>query len=336
MIEKYYQILGVSDKATVNEIKLAYRKKAKELHPDRNKSENAHEQFIFLTEAYEYLTNLKTVKRFKRVVSNEYIRKREQTKASERAKKYAQMQYEDFLKSDYYKTASSIDTIYHHFYFFSSITALVVLPITATIIYGESGFLKSLFIMFVTLPWTVKGLRYSPPLDFRKLLNSFLYIILTKEFLFVSITIINLLLFFIIVFQTLISLYLLFVIFTITVIIIFILTKWLFKINKFKQLFFTFCLTPFIINLFFVINFTFSTNATLETYHFIKEKQRVRVRNGSQESTLIILDNNKYSEYPIIRIFFDYEPMQYKNHITYTFKDGLFGIRIMKDYHFYR
>ena len=44
----YYKILDVTENSTAAELKSAYRKRAKELHPDRNKSPNAHQEFIFL------------------------------------------------------------------------------------------------------------------------------------------------------------------------------------------------------------------------------------------------------------------------------------------------
>lgn len=50
----FYKILGVDKSATVNEIKKIYRKKAKEMHPDKNPDNpNAAELFQDLSAAYK-------------------------------------------------------------------------------------------------------------------------------------------------------------------------------------------------------------------------------------------------------------------------------------------
>ena len=51
----YYEILEVSREATKEEIKSAFRKKARTLHPDVNKAPDAEEKFKELGKAYETL-----------------------------------------------------------------------------------------------------------------------------------------------------------------------------------------------------------------------------------------------------------------------------------------
>ncbi len=53
----YYQTLGVSKNASDAEIKAAYRKKALEWHPDRNKDPKAAEKFKEINQAYEVLSD---------------------------------------------------------------------------------------------------------------------------------------------------------------------------------------------------------------------------------------------------------------------------------------
>ena len=53
----YYEILGVSRDAGKDEIKSAFRKKARELHPDVNKAPDAEEKFKELGKAYETLSD---------------------------------------------------------------------------------------------------------------------------------------------------------------------------------------------------------------------------------------------------------------------------------------
>ena len=51
----HYEVLGLNGKTTEEEIKKAYRKLAKQLHPDKNQATDAEDKFKELSAAYEVL-----------------------------------------------------------------------------------------------------------------------------------------------------------------------------------------------------------------------------------------------------------------------------------------
>ena len=53
----YYEVLGVSRQDSEEEIRKAFRRKAMEYHPDRNKDPNAEEKFKEINEAYQVLSD---------------------------------------------------------------------------------------------------------------------------------------------------------------------------------------------------------------------------------------------------------------------------------------
>jgi len=55
-MKDHYAVLGIASDATDDEVRQAYRRKALQFHPDRNKASDAADRFRDVQEAYETLT----------------------------------------------------------------------------------------------------------------------------------------------------------------------------------------------------------------------------------------------------------------------------------------
>src|SRR6476661_8718397 len=62
----YYKTLGVDKKASQEDIKKAYRKLARQYHPDTNKDAGAEERFKQISEAYDVLGDADKRKKYDR------------------------------------------------------------------------------------------------------------------------------------------------------------------------------------------------------------------------------------------------------------------------------
>jgi len=65
----YYRLLGVHAGASQRAIRSAYRRLARQYHPDMAKGEDAARQFLLIREAYEVLSDPKKREQFNRVIS---------------------------------------------------------------------------------------------------------------------------------------------------------------------------------------------------------------------------------------------------------------------------
>jgi curved DNA-binding protein CbpA len=111
----YYKVLNISENATLEEIKKAFRELAKEYHPDKNKSSDASVKFREVFEAYEILKNKITKDifderrrkfynkksaefnndKYTKSETYEYVKK----EANKRAEYFSKMTFDDFLQS---------------------------------------------------------------------------------------------------------------------------------------------------------------------------------------------------------------------------------------------
>lgn len=74
-MNNYYDILGVQQTATHEEIKKSYRKLAFQFHPDRNQNDiNAENKFKEISTAYETLSDLNKRNLYDRKISQDKIK----------------------------------------------------------------------------------------------------------------------------------------------------------------------------------------------------------------------------------------------------------------------
>ena len=127
-INDYYEILGIQSNASIDDIKKAYRKKARLYHPDINPDPDAKDHFISITEAYEFL-----IENYQKIKTDDQLyqqamddwRKYRQDRSRKRASVYARSSYETFKSTKFYKTTRIFDGTSIIFSFIVSIMVLV-------------------------------------------------------------------------------------------------------------------------------------------------------------------------------------------------------------------
>lgn len=246
------------------------------------------------------------------------------------------------LKEAHSHTAHAVITLSEHLAYLFAVSILIVLPLVATIMKGVEGAIVSGMIIVITSPVTVQILRSVKTVSFSRFFQAIGQLLRTKLFQLLLLTIFNVGILLKVGIQTMIPFYKLLTLLLMAIAIGFLLTHyWLQGKVRRQSVFISTGLIPLLINLFFLINFLFSHSPFTERYHFAKSYQRVvsqvgksSYRGSIQQTTSIILEENKYAAYPGIRTFLDYETMQHATSITYTFRNGLFGIAVVTDFKF--
>lgn len=128
-VSDYYKVLGIEPDSTIDEIKKAYRKKARKFHPDLNSLPGAKESFIQATEAYEFLLTYREKIAADEEEYNKLIddwRKYRQNRSRYRANVYAHASYNSFTSSNFYKTTRIFDGTTIIFSLLISVLVLIV------------------------------------------------------------------------------------------------------------------------------------------------------------------------------------------------------------------
>jgi hypothetical protein len=131
-INDYYRILDLPAESTLEDIKKAYRKKARLYHPDINPDPDAKEKFIIATQAYEFLIayhdKIRTdMEEYQKAMED--WRKYRQDRSRRRANAYAHTSYNKFRNTSFYKTTRIFDGTA---ILFSLIVSVLVLVLSVT------------------------------------------------------------------------------------------------------------------------------------------------------------------------------------------------------------
>lgn len=343
-IETYFQILGLESNATKEEIMRAYREKAKQLHPDRNPSPDAHEQFILLVEAYNFLSDPKPKKVGREMENEAPVENKWEFRehARKQAQEYANMRYEEFKKTNHYRNTQAVKTVFEHLYALVLVT-MFLSPLWGYLYNGRIGLLVGVVVMFVTSPVWVDLFREKNVINLLTFAQSILIVFKTRVFRYFVVLCIHLFLLFRFTLNNQLS------IFSFIFILVFLyglsIAFFQFKLpgaSKISKIRLNLFIIPTIFNLFFIANFAFSSHPSKEVYAFEHKVSKYGTGRGYilnpkpvfEKSSHIYLENDAYQDYLWFRIFFDYPSMEYKREITYTFEEGLFGIRVLKEYEF--
>jgi len=165
----YYQVLGISRDANIEQIKQAYRIKAKLYHPDINKKENAKRDFQIINEAYRVLIN--TEKRrwydFKlKYPSTTGLKPQAKTRNDYASYYRAYTRYQQAHEEKEYfakYTKTLLDKILFYFLIVSGVLAVIFG--TIQLIFGKWEGLDSLsglifgiwFLLFLIYGWNLMG-----------------------------------------------------------------------------------------------------------------------------------------------------------------------------------
>ncbi len=328
-LQLYLQVLGVTENATIDEIKKAYRERAKLFHPDLNKETNAHEKFVLINEAYEFLIDYKSGKQTFLDASQSRQTVEDKIKAARaRAAAHARMRYDAFTQTEYYKSTTSLADMLDVFISLASLIVFMLITVFAYKQNGTSGLIGALIIDILGIAVIYMITLNRSDITVTRYLHSFLYFIKWRYFHLAFLVLINIWIFIRIGFNTFISTEALAVVYVLLPLLLFYILRYK---GKQKPQLISFGLLPAFISLLLIINFTFSGPQKHETYFY-----HLAQDDTGKESTLIYLEGDVYYEFTGVRLFLNFSEVISHNVIHYQTATGLLGIRVVKSYSFSR
>lgn len=174
-IAQYNDVLEIKENLNAEELRQLYRKRAKELHPDRNSDPASHDRFILLGEAYEFYSamlkklndqNKSSTFKSKKFPEHYYKEKwnvEKRMAARSRAAKKAKMKYEHYEKMGY---AHRLEKFFYAFEIIKFIQALLLLTLLPAFLFQQDqfrGLSVAIFVISITYKlWYPSITRFLP------------------------------------------------------------------------------------------------------------------------------------------------------------------------------
>ena len=321
MSQKYYDILGVKSDASLQEIKRAFRIRAKHIHPDVNKSVDAHEQFVLLNEAYEFLTRPKVFK-----TQEDWVRQ-EKERVRKRAAHYARMKHQEYMNSPAYKAMSSFNDILDYVYVLFGMVFLLLIPVLGYSFGGWVGLCFALPIFILAVVIAFRYIANAQIASFRELQKSIYFLVFRPAFLWFLGAAFSVVVLFKIGLNSIHIRWICLGMFVLMWLGSKIKDRSIGHFNKIKDIK-RLILITLLINVLILINSIFARGEFTEVYAY--RSISADSPNNLPESTLLKLENDSYACCPVLRLFPDYLEVLENTHVVYTFEDGLFMGKVLK------
>ena len=342
--------LGLGPDASMAEVKSAFRKKAKHLHPDVNPSASAKDEFARLRFSYDFILSFRNTKR-----TQQNYKKREPIKKDDdinlkkkygthknwdieetRKKRADAQERAENLKQEYLASEEyTLRVVFNHFFNYVALFLLMIiigLMIKFPLERGLGGFLTFPILFAIGFPlwWayvrkTFKDLSIE---DFRQSLSQ---VSKTYKFWTYTMVITSFIIFFTATMRTVVSSSLIISLFLLLGIGAKYVTGTLFKYKKNKQNYISIGLIPFALSLLFLTNFVLSHSPKEQKHAY--QFSPYKGEPSSMAEGLIYLEDGVWADEYLLRMYFEKE-VQRASHIVVKTEKGLFGIDVLKEYNF--
>ncbi len=327
-----FALLGVTPNAPDADLRRAYRRKAMQLHPDRNPSAHAQEEFVRLQAAYELVLATRQAPKRTNAASNTDANRDRRQQEMARRREAARKKREAYERSDAFKMHMALDVLAFHLSFILSVFVFTGLPLIGLWQFGVPGLFGCGVIMLISTPMTIPSLRSYRLLKWLSFAEALKKISRTNEFVITACMLFNLLVLARVGLQTLIPIKLLLLINVFAIVVGYGMPHWVLKRFAKKTSPIAFGWAPALVQVYFLLNFLFSGSPQEKRFYFVVEDSVWGKQTGYPVS--IRLQNDAYSAFSGLRFFWDDLQVVQKEQVVYTFEQGLLGWPVMIAYRF--